>query len=62
MREPDGTRPAELLDDLSIESLVTSRPAFASRISFLAVSCGGFLPLTIAVMMSGASVGRRKRR
>ena len=32
-----------------------------SRINFLAVSWGGFLPLTMAVMMSGASEGSRKR-
>jgi hypothetical protein len=33
-----------------------------TRINFLAVSLGGFLPLIMAVMMSGASEGRRKTR
>jgi hypothetical protein len=33
-----------------------------SRINFLAVSCGGFLPLMMAVMMSGASEGSRSRQ
>jgi len=31
------------------------------RINVLAVSCGGFRPLTMAVVMSGASQGRRRR-
>jgi hypothetical protein len=31
------------------------------RINVLAVSCGGFRPLMMAVVMSGASQGRRKR-